>query len=120
MSGVTKTGLLVWLIGRIGGPTMGYDWRTLEHFRRIAKKHNLDIQKFLTSIIRAWSRGTARCEKLSVECLIKTDDYPRFRVTENEHLITQTKVNLKLLKDVAKGKPVDSAALSKRIQYILR
>jgi len=95
---VIKTGLLVWVIGRIGGPTVTYDRRILEYLSLIAKKHNLNNQKFLASILRAWVNGASRCDGLSIKCLIKAEDYPRFRITDAERLITQTKVNLKLLK----------------------
>jgi len=99
-----KTGLLVWFIGRFGGQGNSYDRRTLKHLNRVAKKHNLDTQKFLASIIRAWVNGAARCEKLRIQCLVKSEDHPRFRVTDSKHVITQTKVNLKLMKDAIDGK----------------
>jgi len=102
--GKDKTGLLVWFIGRFGGQGTSYDRRTLEHLNRIAKKHNLDIQKFLSSIIRAWVNGAAKCEELRIQCLVKSEDYPRFRITYSKHVITQTKVNMKLMKDVIDGR----------------
>ena len=97
---------MVWVIGSFGGTRGSCDWRTIKYLNWIAKKHNLDTQKFLASIIRAWAKGVSRCEKLRIQCLIKAEDYPRFRVTEAERLITQTKVNLKLLKDVAMGRVI--------------
>ena len=99
-----KTSLLVWFIGRFGGQRNSYDLKTLVHLNQVAKKHNLDLQKFLASIIRAWVNGVSRCEKLRIQCLVKSEDYPRFRVTYSERVITQTKVNLKLMKDAADGK----------------
>jgi len=92
---------MVWVIGRYGGTRGSCDWRTIKYLNWIAKKHNLDTQKFLDSIIRAWAKGASRCEKLRIKCIIKAEDYPHFCVTDADRLITQTKVNLKLLKDAA-------------------
>jgi predicted DNA binding CopG/RHH family protein len=94
----------VWFIGRFGGPGNSYDRKTLEHLNRVATKHKVDYQKFLSSIIRAWMNGSAKCDKLKIQCLLKSEDYPRFRITDSKHVITQTRVNLKLMKDAINGR----------------
>ncbi len=94
--------MLVESIGRIGGPALTFDKRVLDYLIFIARKHEVVPSEFLESIVRAWLKDTSRCGKLKIQCIIKTEDHPYFRITCQQHLVTQTRVNLKLLTNIAK------------------
>jgi len=68
----------------------------------IARKHDVTPTKFLESIVHAWFNGSSRCGKLKIQCIIKAEHRPYFRITRNQHIVTQTKVNLKLLTNTIK------------------
>ena len=102
---------MVWIIGRYCSMKGTCDWKAIKYLHWIAKKHNLDTQEFLVSIIRAWANGASRCEKLGIKCIIKAGEHSYFRITDATRLITQTKVNLKLLKDIAGGRIIVTGEL---------
>ena len=104
--------MLVERIGRIGGPAVTFDKKVLSYLMFLARKHDITPEKFVESILRAWSKDSARCGKLKIQCIIKAEDRPCFRITRGKHIVTQTKVNLKLLaphlkKDLKKRKELN-------------
>jgi len=89
-------------IGRIGGSAVTFDRRVLGYLIFIARKYDVAPPKFLESIVSAWFNGSSICGKLKIQCVMKTEDRPHFRITCDQHVVTQTKVNLKMLTNITR------------------
>jgi hypothetical protein len=91
------------LESRRGRPNRRYrsqaDVQLLEYLAKVSMKYGVDSDKFFDSFFGASRNHESQCEKLSIECRVKEQDYAIFLITRNREVVGQFHMNEYLLND---------------------
>ena len=64
----------------------------------ISKKYGIDTRKFLVCFLDAWTHENSSYKSMSIKCRQKTEDDGIFLVTQDQKIVTQLRLNEKMLK----------------------